>query len=369
MIFGQLKFGLNHLGIACLRAPSPILVSAAHSDFFPFIGTTDMVDKAKRVFTAAGEEDKVALLDVPGPHHWHISQKLVQFDWLSRRLDGVADAGAVDAESVGRICLGYDYLEDRGGIAYDTSHERDVTATGRVLDIPGSRSIYDIYRDKAAALRRDRAPMTPDRVGQLTGIRSVSELSVRIVPAEGGSVIVRDDDGTMIPVVFCRAGVPSGKPPKLVVSDVASRAELAEDVKGMMALGDSLVARRAEDIMLAARCVKDALGKTPILHAEGRAVVPAAHAKYLEPRLFAGVETVRMPASWEGLIADETIAYPFSCVVHNALKTYDWKGLLLSSMIADRKGRLADYEMRRWPTGVKSFGLTCDWHSPAHRNR
>ena len=72
-----------------------------------------------------------------------------------------------------------------------------------------------------------------------------------------------------------------------------------------------------------------------------------------------------MPASWEGLIADETLADPFSCVVHNALKTYDWKGLLLLSMIADRKGRLADYERDAYAEALTASNRaeSVDWGS------
>ena len=94
-----------------------------------------------------------------------------------------------------------------------------------------------------------------------------------------------------------------------------------------MALGDSLVARRAEDVMIVARYAAKALGAKPVLRAEGRAAVPAAHAKYLEPGLIAGFETADAPPSWEKLIADETIAYPFSCTVRGALALYDWTDL------------------------------------------
>ena len=94
-----------------------------------------------------------------------------------------------------------------------------------------------------------------------------------------------------------------------------------------MARGDSLVARRAEDVMLVADAVAKTLGAKPVLRAEGRAAIPAAHAKYLEPQLFAGFETVREPASWEALVKDEAIPYAFSCTVRGALKAYDWTDL------------------------------------------
>ena len=366
VIFGQLAYGLNHLGITCLRAPSPILVSTSHSDFFPFIGSTDMVEKARRVFAVAGAADKVDLLSVPGPHHWYTSQKAIQLGWMSEWLEGKKGAYPHDHDAVRLRYLGSDYCEGRGGLAYETPETKNVTPTGRVLDLPGARSIYDIYRDTLAAAKAKRPALTPAAVRALTGIRPSEEIAVTAVPAEGGAVLARRDDQTLIPVVVARPARAADKAPVLLVSDAKSRTELAQTVRGLLAegravavadirgfgetsgsrhpfygakdgdeeiaqclvaLGDSLVARRAEDVALVARHVAATLGAKPLLRAEGRAAVPAAHAKYLEPDLFAGFETARAPEAWEKLIADEQIPYPFSCAVRGALALYDWTDL------------------------------------------
>ena len=366
VIFGQLAYGLNHLGIACLRAPSPILVSASHGDFFPFIGTTDMVEKARAVFAAAGAPDKVDLVSVPGPHHWYGTQKEIQLGWMSEWMEGKKGAYPRDHRAVLLANLGTDYGEGRGGLAYEQPSVKNVTPTGCVLDLPGARSIYDLFRDELAEKRKSRAQLTPAAVRALTGIRPAAELSAREVPAEDGFVLSRDDDGTLIPVVLARPTTTSARPPVLIVSDVRSRTELADEIRGflsegravaladirgfgetsqsrhafygakdgdeeiahcLIALGDSLVARRAEDVALVARQVAKALGARPTLRAEGRAAVPAAHARYLEPGLFAGFETVREPASWESLFADDQLVYPFACTVRGALALYDWTDL------------------------------------------
>ena len=366
VVFGQLAIGLNHLGLVCLRAPSPILVSASHSDFFPFMGTTDLVDRARKVYAVADAPDRIDLLSVSGPHHWYGSQKEVQFGWMAKWLDGRADAYVADHRAVRRKYVGYDYDDDRGGIAREPSSVRNVTPTGRVLDLPGARSIYDIYREKLAALKAKREPPTAETVRRVTGIRPVSDLAVVEIPADGGAVLSRDDDFTPIPVILSRPGNPSGKPPVLIVSDVMHRTELAEtlraylregravavaDARGfgetcrsrhpyneaktgdeeialcLMALGDSIVARRAEDVAIAARYVKKAFGTAPLLRAEGRSVVPAVHAHFLEPDLFAGLELKRAPEAWERIVADETIEFPVSCVVRGALAAYDWTDL------------------------------------------
>ena len=366
VIFGQLSYGLNHLGIVCLRAPSPILVSTSHSDFFPFIGSTDLADQARRVYAAAGAADAFALLDVPGPHHWYNSQKEIQLDWMRGWFDEGRCVYGGDSAAACRRNLGTDYCEGRGGIAYETPAVRDVAPNGHVLNIPGARSIYDVYRSRLAELKATRASLTPARVRDLTGIRRAAEISAEALPAEGGAVLARDDDQTLLPVVIARPAKPSGAAPALLVSDAAARTGTVEtvrrllaagravavvDLRGfgetsaarhsfygsgsgdeeiamcLMALGDSLVARRAEDAMVAARYVAKTLGAKPLLVAEGRAVIPAVHARYLEPELFAGLETAREPTGWEDLVADETIAYPFSNTVRGALALYDWTDL------------------------------------------
>ena len=366
VIFGQLAYGLNHLGIVCLRAPSPILVSTSHSDFFPFIGSTDMAEKAKRVYAAAGAAEKMELLSVPGPHHWYDSQKDIQFRWMAKWMDGRDDLWPCDQDAIRLGYLGADYCEGRGGLAFETPEVKNVTPTGHVLDLPGARSIYDIYRDKLAALKAKRAPLTKEVVRNVTGIAPLGAIKAVEVPTEGGVVLSRTDDKTLLPILFAKPAKASGAAPVLIVSDVNSRTELREsvlklladgravavaDIRGfgetsgsrhpfygnkcgdeeiancLMALGDSLVARRAEDVMLVADAVAKTLGAKPVLRAEGRAAVPAAHAKYLEPQLFAGFETVREPASWEALVKDEAIPYAFSCTVRGALKAYDWTDL------------------------------------------
>ena len=95
------------------------------------------------------------------------------------------------------------------------------------------------------------------------------------------------------------------------------------------ALGDSLVARRAEDLLLVARYVSETLGEAPPdLLAEGRAVMPAVHAHFLERDAFGGIEIYRAPLGWSALLEDDTASYPFANCIQGALHEYDWMDLL-----------------------------------------
>ena len=96
----------------------------------------------------------------------------------------------------------------------------------------------------------------------------------------------------------------------------------------MRAIGENLVARRAEDAALAARWFAALCGgDVPELRAEGRAVIPAAHAKFLEKGAFAGYAAENPPASWRSLLADPTIDSRFADLVNGALRVYDWTDL------------------------------------------
>ena len=371
-IFGQLKYGLNHLGLVCLRAPSPIMITASYADAFPYAGVMTLKERADEVFRNAGAPDAVTLCVCPGVHHWYPSQKESARRWFRKWTCGDKTAMDFDTAAIRRMDVGFAYTNGTEGTWSMAPARRNVTPTGGVLELPGERSMYDIYRDRLAAFDKVRPELTPDVVRRATGIRPVAELGVAELAVEpsGTAVLSRDDDFGMIPVVIARPEVRKDPPPVLIISDTLVRASLTNevasllaagrtvavaDVRGygenskprhgyytqfeknkwpdeqmaieMYALGDSLVARRAEDISLAARYVAKAVGAKPVLRAEGRACVSAAHAAYLDRELFAGLEMADAPVSWRKVVEDDSIFYSFSLLVHGALRSYDWMDL------------------------------------------
>lgn len=367
-IYGQLAFGLNHLGLMCLRAPSPILMATSHADFFPFIGSTATYDCARRVFATAGKPENVALFHTAGPHHWYPSSKFATMQWMREHLNAEKGVFNPDYTQARRLDIDFSYTPTNSGVAFEPDSVRLCTKkTGWVLtEFPGERSIYDLFREELSAVEKTRVRPTVGRIRELTGIRPVGEIAAAEVPATDG-VVLSLDDLTALPVVLARPGEAKGLPPVLIVSDVASRAELkptidrflAEgrsvaiaDIRGfgenagvakpfynikdgdealaycLYALGESLVSRRAEDIAVVARYVAKALGSKPVLHAEGRAVVPAAHARFLERDLFAGFESARAPEAWADVVRNDDVIYRLSLIVNGALREYDWTDLL-----------------------------------------
>ena len=100
----------------------------------------------------------------------------------------------------------------------------------------------------------------------------------------------------------------------------------AEAAKMLYMLGDSAVARTAEEILLAVSAEYRRTGHSVHARAYGSAAIALAHAVAAEPALFASIEKIGAPPSWTDLVrAGGTL--PYADVVHGALCEYDWTDL------------------------------------------
>jgi len=88
------------------------------------------------------------------------------------------------------------------------------------------------------------------------------------------------------------------------------------------------VGLQAEDVLQAARCLKERAGANQQatgveLVAVGATGIPALHAAAIETDLFGSVKLVRTLASWSGVIYSRLTQVQGSQIVHGALMTYD----------------------------------------------
>ena len=384
--FGQLGFGLNHLGLVLLRAPSPVMINATHNDFFPFHGTLDTFGRAQAVYEKLGAREAVALFSVPGPHHWYESEQQASTLWMRRWLVDDRAAYPFDSAALERLDVGFEYANvdtATADLAHPQRHftaDGAVTPGGYVMRLPGARSVYDILQDEFARARAARGALDRTVVRRLAGIRpAVNLLSAaydvrETTTADGVKVsaatLVTPENFRIPTVAFLPSAVKGS--PLLFVTD-AARATLAPRVKAALAqgrpalvaelrcfgetgalrrqrtaggfygckdedeevammctwLGLSLVGQRAEDLILAAKeFLRLTGGVRAEIVAEGRAAVPAAHAHYVEPNLFAGLRMERPPLSWTEVMADPGQPYRFANVVQGALRAYDWTDLV-----------------------------------------
>ena len=373
-MFGQLRFGFNHLGIVLLRAPSPIMIVTTHGDYFPFKGSLKTFDYAKKIYSMLGVPERVDLMEAAGPHHWYESTRNAAMLWLRRWAAGDETAWPGDRAALRRMDFGFAYGPDNSGLAFAPREEARVTKTGQVMDIPGARSVYDVMRDELARLDESRVPPTVEGVRAVAGIRPVSSLSATPVVlderrcTDGRAVrlvLSRDDDLTPIPLAVFMPTAAKGDPAMLVSGDPAPG--LADEVKKLVsqgrpvavaqlrgfgatakgvhsfygskradeemavmaiAAGQNLAALRAEDAALAARHFASMLGVERVaLVAHSAAAIPAAHAYFLERGLFSSFATSAPPPSWHEMVRSPTAASSFANTVFGALRAYDWTDL------------------------------------------
>ena len=383
-IFGQLSFGLNHLGYVLMRAPSPVLMSCTHADFFPFGGSVQTAMRARAAYDALGAGGRFDMFDVDGPHHWFESEQTAGIAWMRQQFGIESGAYSRRRDSFKMADVGFSYGSVDIGLA-DASNPAKagprggwVTEKGSVLDLPGARNVYDIMRDEYRRLLPHRAKAAPDAVRSVAGFRPRGELdgaehvvgtsetcgvSVRVatlvrpdmmrVPTvsfvpdgwSGTPVILVTDRARTNLVRRVRELLDESRP--VMVAELRAFGETGENRSGhswgfygcpdgdeeiatmCVWLGASLVGDRAEDFIVAASAFAKAMGGGKIaIEAEGRAVIPAAHAFFAEKDMFSSFSAVRAPAGWGEMLENPLAPGRFANVVHGALRHYDWVDLV-----------------------------------------
>ncbi|MDD2599672.1 MAG: alpha/beta hydrolase family protein [Kiritimatiellae bacterium] len=372
--FGQLAFGLNHSALVLARAPSPVCINCTHGDFFPFAGTQKTFTTTSTLFKRFGWEERLAMIDVPGPHGWQEGTRAGSVQWMRRWLKDDVAALPLDVKQLRAISASFDAEKGDCGLALP---ETLVTATGQVRDLPGARSVYDIMRDELDQIEKRRKQPSSRQLSQLVrklaGIRAAEKIPYRhTVVGEkrtSGMVEIRQSfdlpSGIKLPAISLVPEHPAAPPILIVgnegssnhlsrveqyladghpvmVADLTGTGEIgghkhrfygskhADEGVGVMLylLGRSLVALRAEDILICADTLSKHCGNAPIILCAGQGTVVAAyHAYAVEPGIFSRVEMLGPPPlSWSAVVRSAD-RYSYSDCVQNALRFYDWTDL------------------------------------------
>ena len=370
-IFGQLAFGLNHASFVLMQA-QPVRMHCCHNDFFTFMGSRQTYRTVMETVANIGlGTDRYGMTDVPGPHGWKESTRASSVQWMRRWLMDDASALPIDVDACRRLDVGFDIGKVDHGLA---NPDYNVTPNGKVSELPGFRSIYELLKDDLRKAREGRAPARPqaETVRRLAGIRPLGDIKVAAVEITrqetDGLTVVKTafqfEGGLLVPAVTF-APKDASKAPVLLAGDAGrgsflGRVEelLAQGTPVMVAdvvgageigavkhkfygaknddeeiavlyymLGKSLVGVRAEELLVLARHLKGAFGAAPLLEASGRMAIPAAHALAVASDLVAGVKIADAPASWTEVV-EESLSYPYANAVNGALLRYDWTDLL-----------------------------------------
>ena len=366
-IFGQLSFGLNHLGYALLQAPTPVLMNFKTADFFPFQGALQTAAHAKAVAARFGWADRFNHVYGIGPHGWSEGNRHATVDWMRQWLRGEKGSWDVSGDSYRALDVGFDLKAVDCGIP---EKEVAVAPEGSVLNLPGERTAYDLFRSELATVKRAGKP-TPAAVAARAGIRPLDALGtvlseVSRSEVNGGTVVkmafVRAD-GLALPAVLLEPAERKGAPALLVADegraaqsakarelfaagrpammlDVIGTGEIAEsphrfygaknpdeEIAVMLyTLGRSLVGERTEDMIFAADWLVRKFGGKVDVFADGRTCVAAHHLRGTRPELVGAVSDANAPLAWSEVIA-QGARYPFACAVVGALREYDWTEL------------------------------------------
>ena len=372
-IFGQLSFGLNHAGYVLMQ-DIPVMMVCRKNDFFPYYGTCETFDVVREFAARIGGSGKYRIFAEPGPHGWIDATREASACWMEQWLAGGQETPASVALQF--LDVGVDIKGAREcGLPEDSA---SVPPTGQVRDLPGFRSILDVLRDRLASFERVRRPLSPGARAALAKkrakVKTADEAGARahvvadtnladcvvrrvvfgypsqlVLPAV--MFIPKERSGAPALVVVCggrtnaaervAALLAAGRP--VLVPDLTASGEIGvakhvfygakdapeEEVAMLLYwLGDSLVGRRATDILVAADYLAATCGMVPELIADGAAVIPAAHAYAANQSAFAGVTTSNLPPSWAEVVRGDSLSVRFFNCVNGALCDYDWPELL-----------------------------------------
>ena len=368
-IYGQLSFGLNHLGYALLQAPKPVLMNFKTADFFPFQGALQTAAFAKTTAARFGWADRFDHVYGIGPHGWSEGNRHATVDWMRQWLRGEKGAWDATGDRYRALDVGFSLKDVDCGIP-----EKDVAVApgGNVRNLPGERTAYDYLRAELATVPRPAAKPAPAVVARRAGIRPAckvaftpSDVARKALPDGGECVqmVFMRPDGLALPAVFLKPAAAKGAPALFVADDgrrvhaaqaralfAAGRPVLLLDVIGsgeiaksphsfygaknpdeeiavmLYTLGRSLVGERAEEMLFAARWLAARFGGKVDIFADGRVCIAAHHARGAEPDAVGAVADSNPPLAWRETIA-QGARYPFACTVFGALRDYDWTDL------------------------------------------
>ena len=371
--FGQFAIGVNNASFALMQPELPVRFQFCHSDFFPFKGALVTYGLVKEVASKFGLAERYGMTDVDGKHGWKESTRTSSVEWMRRWLYGDEAAFKHDLEGYRKLDKTFNPKKNDMGVC---NGGELASPKGKVLNIPGERTIYDLIRDEYAATEPGRkSPVSPETVAKIAGVSTETigksgawrELSRK---KSNGFEVVRltftEKNGLAVPVVVFAPDTPAknaspllivgngdkakyesgviaalGEGRAVAIADLAGTGEIngfkhrfygAKENEECIAvflytLGRSLVGLQAQEILEIAHEMKKRFGSAPQLEAHERTCIAAAHAAFVAPGMVSSVKTVSPPQSW-GESVKKGDRVPFANVVNGALRQYDWTALL-----------------------------------------
>jgi cephalosporin-C deacetylase-like acetyl esterase len=127
---GFISSGLDQVDYVESFAPKPWLIGSTEEDFFPIAGSKMAYEEARGWYKMFGAEDRLKWVVGPGGHGTPLVVREAIYGWMIRWLNnGEGSSKEQDVPVLPEFKLW-------------------VTQTGQVSDLPGSRDIYDVIRER-----------------------------------------------------------------------------------------------------------------------------------------------------------------------------------------------------------------------------
>ena len=156
--------GPDHDDYITAMAPKPVLVGAAAYDYFPIEGAIEAVDRAKRIYTLYGAEEKVDIAIAPTRHEYSSYLREACVNWYKQHFRGESpDFTTGEPETLPDETLW-------------------ATPNGQVLDLyPNSRTVFDLNRERLEVAHISQFSIS-DRAGQEgCGINQMRETITKVL--------------------------------------------------------------------------------------------------------------------------------------------------------------------------------------------
>ncbi len=370
-LWGEGKAGIEEQDFLFMASPAPIRILATEEDFFSISGARVAYDDLKKMYSTIGIPEKVDMVICPGGHGWHRPLREASVLWCKRWLMNDLSP-VVEPMDIG-------YFEDRDQVA--------ASPTGQVMtSFPGEKSVTDLTRERVVKCAENRkgylmahsSSEIIKKIKQLTGfeepgqnclfenVDSANKDSFKVV-----KLLIRREEnrGFLLPGLLYVPDMGDDKTPATIIisqegkEDPASWPIIDEEIKkGRMVLavdisntgelmdkrkidsnnrefwiaklplfeGKTLLAYRAEDILLSAKYIKKTGKAEPRdinLISIGYTGPAALHAAVFW-QCFNNVKIIGAIASWEDVANAYHSKDQLGNVVPGALNYYDLPNLM-----------------------------------------
>ncbi len=370
-LWGEGKAGVEEQDFLFMAAPTPVRILATEEDFFSIKGARLAYNDLKAMYSVLNIPEKADMVSCPGEHGWHKPLREASVQWMKRWLQNDSSSVA-EPDQIG-------YFEDIKQV--------NVCPTGQVMtSFPGEKSVSDFTRERVKKCAQNRKEFQgkhslAERITMIKQLVGYEEPGGKVKVEYMGSVkhstfsveklLIRRDDKTAfaLPALLYTPEKKKDRyPATIIVSQYGKNDSLTQSViteelqKGAMVLavdvcntgelkdnrkidsnncefwiaklplfeGKTLLAYRAEDILLAADYLKKLEATDPeniSLVSIGFTGPAALHAGVFDP-LFSNIKLIGTIDTWEDVANANHSKDQLGNVVPDALNYYDLPDLM-----------------------------------------